>query len=52
MVVFAVRLEMFGQIGNALGQDSDLDLRRAGVAGLGRIFLDELCLRSALIDIG
>src|SRR6185312_17204726 len=42
MVVLAVRLEMFGQIGDALGQDGDLDLWRAGVAGLGRIFLDEI----------
>src|SRR4029079_5706475 len=44
MVILAVRLEMFGQIGDALGQDGDLELRRGGVAGLGRIFLDESLL--------
>src|SRR3990170_6394942 len=44
MVVLAVRLEMIGEIGDPLGQDGDLDLRGAGIALLGRIFLDELLL--------
>src|SRR3990172_8949631 len=42
MVVLAVRLEMIGEIGDPLSQDCDLDLWRAGIARLGRIFLDEL----------
>src|SRR4029077_6408285 len=44
MIVLAVRLEMLCEIGNPLGQDRDLDFWRTGIAGLGRIFLDELLL--------
>src|SRR5262245_3107548 len=44
MIVLAVRLEMFGEIGDAFGQDRDLDLWRSGVAGFGRVFFDKLLL--------
>src|SRR5690606_19312602 len=44
MIVFAVSLEMIGQVVDALGKDRDLDFGRTGVAGLGAIFLDELLL--------
>jgi hypothetical protein len=44
MAVLGMRLEMIGEIGDALRQDSDLNLWRTGIAGFGRIFLDELLL--------
>src|SRR5581483_1528155 len=44
MVVLGMRLEVIGQIGDPLGQDRDLDLRRTGISRLGRIFLNELLL--------
>src|SRR3954447_23522841 len=46
--VLAVRLEVLGEVGDALGEDRDLDLGRTGVAGLGGILSDErlLALRS------
>src|ERR1041384_6835182 len=40
MIVLCVRLEMFGQIGNALGEHCDLDFGRARVALAGRILRD------------
>ena len=41
MIVLDVGLEMLGQVGDALGEDRDLHLGRTGIAGLGRVFLDE-----------
>src|SRR3954451_18919513 len=41
VVILHVRLEMPGQVVDALGQDGDLPLGRAGVAGLLREFLQE-----------
>src|SRR5918995_1976996 len=41
MVVLGVGLEVVGEVVDALGQDGDLDLRRAGIAGFVRMFLDE-----------
>ena len=41
MVVLAVTLEVFGEVGDALGEDRDLDFRRAGVALFGGVFIDE-----------
>ena len=52
MVVLGVGLEVLGQVVDALGQDRDLHLGGAGIAGFLRIFLDERVLRSAVIDIG
>ena len=52
MVVLDVGLEVLGEVGDALGQDSDLDLRRTGIAGLGRIILDDFRLAAGVIDIG
>ena len=52
MEILLVRLQMIGQILDALGQDRDLDLGRAGVAfGLVAYSLISACLRSAVIDI-
>src|SRR5690606_23351378 len=44
MVVLRVTLEMFGEVGDALGEDRDLHLGGAGVAVLAGKFLDELSL--------
>src|SRR4051812_46034693 len=41
VVILHVRLEVPGQVVDALGQDGDLHLGRAGVAGLLREFLQE-----------
>src|ERR1700736_3606274 len=41
MVVLHVGLEMPGEVVDAFRQDRDLNLRRAGVAGLGGIRLDD-----------
>src|SRR5690606_30675409 len=41
VVVLLVVLEMAGQIIDTLGQDRDLDFRRAGVAFLRGVFLDQ-----------
>jgi len=41
VIVVLVVLEVFGQVGNALGQDRDLDFGRPGVAFLDPVFLDE-----------
>jgi hypothetical protein len=38
MIILDMGLEMFGQIGDSLGQDRHLDFRRAGIAGLQSIF--------------
>ncbi len=51
MIILHVRLEMLCEIGDALGEDGDLNFRRAGVTGLGCKILDQRCLRSAVIDI-
>src|SRR5207245_10343402 len=40
MVVLLVRLEVFRQVLDALGEERDLDLRRAGVALVGAELLD------------
>src|SRR5699024_1340390 len=42
VVVVLVGLEVFGQVGDALGEQRDLDLRRAGVAFAGRVLGDDL----------
>src|SRR5580704_18177304 len=43
VVVFHMRLEMLGQIADPLGQDRNLDLRRAGIARLqGIVFQKRL----------
>src|SRR5262249_37391960 len=44
MIVLDVGLEMLGEAVDALRQDRHLHLRRSGVAGLGRIGLDDLGL--------
>ncbi|CCB67968.1 protein of unknown function [Hyphomicrobium sp. MC1] len=41
MVVFLVRLEVLGQLVDAMRQDGDLDFRRAGVVGLRGIVFDD-----------
>src|SRR5690606_12908454 len=41
VVVLLVALEVFGEVGDALGEDGDLHFRRAGVVGLGRVFLNQ-----------
>src|SRR4029078_10107397 len=41
MVVFLVRLEVLGEVVDALGEDGDLHFRRAGIVGLGSIVFDE-----------
>ena len=51
VVVLLVRLEVLGQVGDALGQDRDLHLRRTGVALLVAYSPMSACLRSAVIDI-
>src|SRR3569623_382572 len=40
MVVLAVRLEMLGEVVDALREDRNLHFRRAGIVRLGGIFLD------------
>src|SRR5689334_24420776 len=44
MIVLHMRLEVAGEIGDALGEDRHLHLRRARVTGLGAVFLDERVL--------
>src|SRR6185369_8067169 len=44
MVILGMRLEVIGEIGDALGQDCDLNFWRTGIAGFGRILLDKLLL--------
>src|SRR5690625_133547 len=44
VIVLLVILEVLGQIIDALGQDRNLHFGRAGIALLGRIFLDQLFL--------
>src|SRR5215472_6742898 len=44
MVVFRVRLEMFGQVRDAVGQQRDLDLRGARVGFVGPELLDDVSL--------
>src|SRR6266571_3010604 len=41
VIVLDVGLEVLGEVGDALRKDSDLNLRRTGIAGLGRIGLDD-----------
>src|SRR5262249_2310784 len=41
MIVLDVALEMFGQVGDALREDRNLDLRRAGIGSTGSVFLDQ-----------
>ena len=41
MVVLHVGLEMLGEVVDAFRKDRDLNLGRAGIAGLGRIRLDD-----------
>lgn len=41
MVVFFVEFEVFGQLGDAFGQDSDLNLGTTGVAFGGREFFND-----------
>src|SRR6185312_10764543 len=44
MIVLHVVLEMLGEIGDALGEDGDLDFRRTGVTLGGRVFGDQFFL--------
>ena len=44
MVVLLVALEMLGEIGDALGEEGNLDFGRTGVAFLGAVFLEEFRL--------
>src|SRR5665213_1466696 len=44
MIVLGVRLEVFGEIGDALGQDRDLDFRRTGIVLAGSVFGDDFFL--------
>ena len=44
MIVLRVALEVLGEVGDALGEDRDLDFGRAGVALALRMFLDERLL--------
>ena len=44
MVILHVALEVLGEIGDALGEDRHLDLRRAGIGRAGGIFLDQRLL--------
>src|SRR5688572_7836581 len=44
MVVLAVRLEVFGQVVDALGEDRNLHFGRSGIAGFGGVGLDDLRL--------
>src|SRR6202035_1571981 len=41
VIIFHMRLEMLGQIHDPLGQDRDLDLRRAGIARLQSIVFQQ-----------
>src|SRR6202023_3752517 len=41
VIVFRMRLEMFGQIHDPLGQDRNLDLGRAGIARLQSIVFQQ-----------
>src|SRR5690606_36566906 len=41
VVVLVVALEMFGEVGNALGEDGNLHFRRTGIVRLGCVFLDQ-----------
>src|SRR5438552_1929514 len=41
MIVFHVGLEVPGQVADAFRQDGDLNLRRAGIASVGGIRLDD-----------
>jgi hypothetical protein len=43
MVVFLVRLKMFGEIRDAIGQDRNLDFRRSGVRIMPPILCDQFC---------
>src|SRR5262249_47519316 len=45
VVVLLVRLEMLGQAIDPLGQDGDLDFRRAGVVAFGGVVFDDLGFR-------
>src|SRR5690606_17411949 len=42
VVVLLVRLEVFGQVHDACGEQGHLHFRRAGVVGGARVFLDDL----------
>ena len=44
VVVVGVLLQMFGKVRNSLGEDSDLDFRRAGVAFVDSVVNDDLLL--------
>ena len=44
VVVVGMLLEMLGQLADALGEDRDLDLGRAGVALVGGVVADDLGL--------
>ena len=52
MVILGVRLKMFGQVDDPLGQNGDLDFGRPGIAFNAAIFLDESGVGGAAIDIG
>ena len=41
MVVLGVGLEVFGQVLDALAQESDLDLGRSGIAGMDLVRVDD-----------
>src|SRR5688500_13217724 len=41
MVVLAVQLEVFSEVGDTLGEDRYLDFRRAGIVLFGGVVLDE-----------
>lgn len=44
MVVFLVNLEVLGEVGNPLTQESDLDFGRTGVAFMQPMLLDDCLL--------
>src|SRR5674476_792544 len=44
VVIALVFLEMFGEVGDALGEQRDLHVERTGVSGRGRVVIDDLLL--------
>jgi hypothetical protein len=41
MIVILVALEVFGEVGDTLGKNGNLNFRRTGVTFLGGVFLDK-----------
>src|SRR5699024_3438202 len=52
VVVLLVVLEVFGEAGDPAGQQRNLNLGRAGVALVSRVFLDDLLLRGSVESHG